>query len=631
MILWIALALFIVALCVLFQKRFEEMLAPVVSGAVLICYVLAMFRALHAFVWIAVALAAVGLCTCLWQAVRKKGKSFLRSFVANVLTPGLVCFLLVVGVIIVAALPHKVTHTDEIYVWAMQPLSFFFRDGFSGAITHLSPRFMTYTPGVHLFQWIAMAAHGEWNEGFLFLGLWLMYAAMLLPLTRHLTWKKAWWIPVYAAAMLLFPAIFTGEAYQLLRVDAALGLCLGYAAIQAWQFATQAAQRKFYGITLSLGLALLVLVKQPGIGWALFPMLLLVLVDAPKRGIKQSLKSAAMIFALPLATFLSWQLFCSVTGMTGQHMNALAQNAEQLAQGQMAVSSQDLLGLCAALFTAIATGSLDLGDVSFRLPQLGWLLAFLIFPYLLYRLGKMEKKTMRRLVILLSVGYALYIIVFYAALLTVFRPEWHSPVAQEQVEPLVSNIRRYGSALWYALLMLFAFIGMAPAEQAEQPKKDAEARKTLYFCRFAACLLALVILLGINWTVLSENLIPEKYSPNHIPEEMEILLMNAIWRDGIEDPEAIVMLASDGYPNNREWLQYALAPIKLSMPYDSDLSVEDFQRLLKNHNIQYFVSEGTENELYFMASECAEDGYIEAYTVYEVAWDGDEAALISYY
>jgi len=628
MILFVALCLLVVELCIICKQQFENTLPVVAAAAVLVCYGLAMFQALAWFEWVVLATDAAGLGWCAVQVVLGRGRKLLGEGLRNIVTPGLLCFALVAALFVAAALPHRVSHTDEVYVWAIQPLSIYYHQGFVGALLNLSVRFMTYTPGMHLFQWIGLAIHGEWSEGVVFLWLWLFYAIMLLPLTRRLTWKKAGWMPVYAVAIILLPAVFNAEAYRILRVDAALGLAVGYATVMAWRFATEAENRSFNGIATALALALLVLVKQPGIGWAIFPVAIALLAGKRVRGLKANIKEAAVLFALPLLTFLSWNLFCALAGLTGQHIETLQSNLTNIVSRQYSVSGGDLLALLNALVISVTQGSASIAGGVLTVPQIAWPLIFITFAIVLHRYGQLDRQTTRRLIALLAVCYVAYTGAFYAALLVVFRPEWTSPVDLAKMVPFMDNMQRYGCGIWYALLMLLSYIGTAP-RAATVPEPPQAARKNQWPARGLALLLAVVALVGIQWDVIIANLVLGRYEPGTLAEEMDGIQANSFWAEEIEDPNAVVLLASDNYPNNRLWLQYALAPLKLVMPYQTGLSAVDFEALLRDEQINYFVSEGTENELYQLASAYAPDKMLDEYTMYAIKWQGDDLSLVA--
>lgn len=615
MLLVALLFLLTLELCLLCNKRFEELLPPVASAAVLLCYVLAMFRALPLFQWAVTAGCFFCLLGLAVQAARGK-MPLLRRALDVVLTPGLLCFLAIVALYWVSAAPHRVFHTDDIYEWALQPLSLYYRNGLVGPALHLSPSFMTYTPGMHLFQWIGLAAYGEWNEGVLYLWLWVLYAAFLAPLFRSVTWKKAWLIPACVLAAVLLPALFDADAYDNLRVDVMLGLCLGYALIQGWRLATEDGNRLFHGVSMALALSLLALLKQVGLGWAVMAFCLLLLLGNPQRSRKKRLAEGLWVVALPVAVSISWAVYCGINGLSGRHSTALSENTRMLFSGQLALGPV-LLESAKALAAATLRGPL---------PLLLLFALFAGFPVLLWFMRKIDRRAMGRLMIYIAVVAILFVGLFFFFMLTAFDVGAEGPVKAEMLQSLFDNIQRYGCALWYGLLMLYIHILTRPG------LADGRALQAKPWLKRGSAILAaccgLLLLANTNWATLNKNLIPGHYTENETSAALDDLVSASFWTDEIPEPQnAVVLLASDSYPYNRNWLQYALAPIKLVMPYDTGLTEERFAALVKENNIQYFVSEGSENELYGAAMAFGEDGYLDPYTVYAVQWQDGQLHL----
>ena len=602
------LLVFTLELSLLCRKRFEVLLPVLAGAAVLVCYGLAMFRALPAFLWVVSAAALLGLFAVTTRTLQQK-RHFVRDLFDYALTPGLLCFVLVVAGMAFSAQPHRVYHTDDLYEWALQPLSLYFRDGFVGPSLHLSPDFMTYTPGVALFQWMGLAIYGGWNEGIASLWLWLAYAVFLLPFTDRITWKKAWQVPLYAVAILLLPALFDADAYAILRVDVLLGICLGYTLVTAWRIAAGDKDRRFLSVSLSFALSFLVLVKQTGIAWLLIPTMILLAF----RQHGHSLKKAILPLLLPLAVFFSWVLFCQLTGLRGEHTSALADNAGKLFSGQI-VTAQDAWALLGAVCVSFFRGTV---------PLVALAVISVVSPLLLAGFGRLALPTAKRLSLWVGVSMFAFVLMFYVAMLTVFRSGWTSPVDAAGIVPLMDHVRRYGCALWYALLMLFVYLSITP-----NPSLMPAKQKTQLVSALLAGACCILVLSGVDWRALTMNLVPGRYVENPVSAELDELTDASSWAGDLPDPQnAIVLLASDSYPANRKWLQYTLAPLKVVMPFQTEWTEDEFVDLLQKNDIQYFVSEGTENNLCQIAAEYAEDGLMEDYTVYAVNWEDGTPVL----
>jgi hypothetical protein len=612
MLLIISLAFCALEAPLIFRKKFEILLPSIAAVAVLLCYVLSMFQALNVFCWVACAFAAAGLLWLTIQAIHVRHLPLGADWFGLVFTPGFLCFILLAGIYALSAAPHRVYHTDDIYEWAIQPLSLFAHNGLVGPLQHLSPRFMSYTPGMALFQWIALDVCGEWSESAIYFALWLLYAILLIPFTSRIPWKKAWLAPVFVLCAVILPAAFNADAYANLRVDTAVGVCLGYAVTLGWQAVKSKSDRRFFAVSFSLSLALLALLKQDGIAWALLPLSLSFFLGLKEQRVGRRLAKTALIAALPVATTLSWLLFCHFTGLQGQHTAALASNLSQLFSGQL-VSAADAAAMLKSVGCAALRGAF---------PPALWAVVFTGMPIVLALCGKLSGRTARRLSLWAMVGIACFFLGFYTAMLTAFRSSWSSPVDQTAIQPLLDNIGRYGCALWYAFLMLCLTILLSPAEMKAARSSHARCGSLLA----GAC--GLLLLFGLSWGTLANNLLPSRYVENDVTSELDELA-NSFWTDELPNKaDAVVLLASDSYPYNRGWLQYALAPIKLITPFETDLSQADFIRLIQENSVGYFVSEGTENKLFTLALAFAQEGELEDYTVYAVQWDHGEPQLV---
>jgi len=160
MLFMISLFCVLAFLCILFKKRFEQLLAPFVCVLMLIAYALAMFQGLRWLCWITYAGAALGIIWVVSHSIRGRA-AWLRLTVQYFFTPGQLCFIILVVVYCLGSQSHIVTATDDIYYWAIEARSIFAHHGLVDAARHLSPRFMTYAPGMQLFQWLGLTVLGE--------------------------------------------------------------------------------------------------------------------------------------------------------------------------------------------------------------------------------------------------------------------------------------------------------------------------------------------------------------------------------------------------------------------------------------------------------------------------------------
>lgn len=621
MLLLISLLVLLAALPVLFKKRFEVLLPPFVCGLILLCYGLALFGKLSWCPYILCALALTALGGVGVGAARKKEWAQLpHRLLAYFFTPGFACFLLLAGVFYAGAMTHFVYHTDDIYYWGIEVRSLFAHGGLVDAVHHYSPRFMTYTPGMQLFQWIGQSILGEWNEGLLFYQLALFYMVFLLPFAQRISWKKAYWIPVFLLFAILLPLLFNGNAYSMLRVDTALGICLGYALMQVWSL-RGGQNTTFHLVCLALSLSVLLLVKQIGMMWALVALGLFFVVRPRKQpGVK--LLPLLLSIALPVLVCASWFVFCQGKQLSGVHVRQTSTGFASLLQGTWTPPPGFAL-LPSTIWQALTVPIRSHSDMGFQIlevPKIYWMLAFMALPMLLCWLQGRSRREMGRLTLWVVGCMALFLLSFGVSFMTTFYPETEGFTGEHWIS-MHFLLERYAAPLWIGMAVLLGFLW--------QEQSPAGGRSHTPY-RLAGACVALVLLLSSPWGNLFQNLLPENYlASNPSPEERYIFEAENGWVSDLEAPEdAIVLYGVEPYPFKGELLQYALMPAKLLYIF-GDISQEEFTAKLQYDQVTHLVCMDENNTVYENALPFTEDEWLECNTVYTVNWE-DGTPLISY-
>ncbi len=589
--LFLSLLVVALALCALCRRRFEVLLPGFAGGLILVCYLLALFQGLGLFPWLSY-LAALGWM--LAQVLTGRGRELGRSLLAHALTPGLAAFGLLALLFILTMGEHVVWATDDLYYWAVQVKGLYAQQGLVDGIHHLAPRFMTYTPGMQLFQWIGVAMAGEFSEGTLYMGLALFYAVFLLPFGQGITWRKAYYLPLLLVFCLGVPTVIFRDAYAMLRVDTALGVCLGSALCQAWSLDKKASWVDC--AILALTLTTLVLVKQVGAFWALLPMALLFW---PKRA--GSVPQRLFLVGLPLAAVGSWYLFAHVAGLTGQHMRNLTWGLEAFSQGSYA-APQALEHLPATLWNALLYRN---GSSWPGVPMLLWAAVVILFPALT-ALGEGERRgPLTRLSLWWTCCFGLMLAAFGAIFATAFIGEFDAFV-DGTLENMHYLLERYLGPFFLGGLLMAVHLGM-------KSPRFPKARLPVA----VACLALLV-----SWGQLYQELVPSAYA-REAPRDIAIYQEENFWVEDVEDLEdplgAVILYGINPTPFRPEFLQYPLAPVKIVTLY-GDIDEAYFLALLQGYGITHVLCVDDANPTYEAAVAFTEDGYLDTYTLYQVDW-----------
>jgi hypothetical protein len=395
LLLLLSLAVVAVVLCMALRERFAFVLPVLASAAVLLLYPLAMADALAAFPWLLYAAALLGLGWVAWAAAHGRGAALFTALRTFVLTPALLAFVLLAALLIGGQRAHGATAPDELRYFAIEAKSLFAQGGLANRALHLTQPFQAHPPGMQLFQWLGAVVASACGDGLLFSMLNVFYAIYLLPLAACITWRRVWLLPLYLLLAVALPTAVSRDAYAMLRVDAATGVCLGYCLVLVWRQCRSAKVSAFDAISLGLGLFVLALLTQAGIVWALMPVTLLLL---QWRGFERPVRAARWLaVAAPLLAFGSWQLYCLLDGLPSLFATGLRQTVALW--GAAAQSSAALGALPAALWRAASQvligGEGGVPSPLFGLPLIGWAIVLPLLPLLLALVGR---HTVRRMV-----------------------------------------------------------------------------------------------------------------------------------------------------------------------------------------------------------------------------------------
>lgn len=584
---WLAAALIGFTLCV--RRRMEETLAPFICGVMLLLYGLSIFQTLDLMHVIAPAAAAVLCAAGVWRSVKKP----VSKTLGLIFTPGMLCFVITSAFLVWCSREHVVHSTDDIYYWSIQAHSIFAHGGLTDAAQHLAPRFMTYTPGMQLWQWIGLTVHGEWSEPVMYAMLWIFFMAFLAPLTRRITWKKAYWTPLAAVLMVCVPTLMNIDAYDMLRVDTALGLCMGYAMMQAYALWRDEKAGRWEMGCFALALCALVLLKQIGIAWAAMAMAFAWLMFSSRNGLKR--RQLALACAAPLAVFASWKLVCEALQLSGMHIESAAGQVSQILEGTW-TAPQWLGQMPRAIWAAMTT------DPGHGLSMLVWLVVLLAVLWMLSRRTAQGGRAMGWsivCVVLFVVGYA---VVLVASIIT------GDSQSMNNVVFFSALTQRYGCPLPMGLLML-AWVWLLDLAGAKDSKRQ----------RVLLAVFTVLVLCCTRWGCMIDAFVPSVYAEKTGELAYDTELSENFWVDELEGQEpAIILYGTEYQPYIAERIQYVAAPHKIIVAFGHEMEEDAFLELLEEKKITHIVCMDDMNAVYENAMNYTEDDWLDVCTVYTV-------------
>lgn len=385
-------------------------------------------------------------------------------------------------------------------------------------------------------------------------------------------------------------------------------MCLGYALVQAWYACREkngCGERLCY---FALALCALVLIKLSGMAWVLMAIaFVLVARSLSQNSIR--LRPVMVAAAAPVMILLSWLAFCSANGLTGMHAESLMEQVEALESGQSGVEAA-LSRLPGAIWGAMTyvpqvTGFKQLG-------VLGSIVLTLLAPIAL------GKKRGIRLFLWALTCHVLFLVGYALSVVSLFYNE--SGALLDNADFGYSVLMRYHCPLMMGLFILWLVLLWENRGFIEQ---------TGHFALTAVVGIAFtsVVLLGAPWREVEQTFFVRSEEVTQFEERTVTYLMENFWTDMLEEPEnCVVAYGVASLMSRVEFLQYALAPVKLVIPQE-ELDTQPFEEWLRSIGATHVVCMDENNSIYNNALACMPDGWLDIAIPYAVRWEDGSLIL----
>lgn len=472
----------------------RETLVDVVPVAVcllvLLLYGLSFANALPAIDFLAV-FGCFLIAVFYLKRTREERHDFLSYCLTELKKPCTVTALAVLIAVPVLTGSKAVTWWDDYNFWATDVKSLFYLNGFAGKYENVAPEFGDYPPGTQMMKWWFLhMCPAYFKEGLMFAGYYFMNLAFLVPLLKHLKKRNVLLMILMAAALWLFPSCAEVFGYDGCCADLTMAVIYGAYLVSVTDRKNHSSL--FYYGRLSLFLMVLVLCKNVGFLWVAFGLLFLYGYHALMSGKQRKSAGTGTISGLSLpqtagkaektgiilVTFFpvfieaTWLLFC----LLNRRVAKLTGTALHMAAGSVNVPEvqQEMVN---AYFTAFLRYPLHRWSTfAIDLSPLALYLLLLLFVFLLYKGGRIEKKQGIYIGGFLAVSGICFYAVNLLSHLTIFAVE------TQYLEPfgMVSSIERYGAPFTLGGLYLIADLTMRKKDtefEAPGGVKGREAQK----------------------------------------------------------------------------------------------------------------------------------------------------------
>ncbi|MGN1179628.1 MAG: hypothetical protein ACI4SD_00335 [Suilimivivens sp.] len=443
-------AFFILLLYIAYKEKeaITDVIPVAVCLLVLVLYGLSFINGLKLSDYLAVLVCVLAVLFYFRKAGEER-EAFTDFVFKELKKPGTIMAIILLAAVPILVGKKAVTWWDDFNFWATDVKSIFYLNGFALKYQNVAPEFGDYPPGTQMMKWWFLHMNpSKFSEGLMFAGYYFMNLAFLTPLLGHLKKRNVPIMILIMAALWLFPSCVEVFSYDGCCAD--LTMAVIYGAFLTSVVDRQEHGERFYYGRLTLFLMVLVLCKNVGFLWVAFGLLFL--YGYHGFVLKRFHKGMIAVTVFPVLTEGSWLLFC----LLNRRVAKLTGAAVQMATGSMNVPEvqKEMIN---AYFTAFfryplhrwSTFAIDLS------PLLLYLL-LLLFVFLLYKRGKIERRQGVFAGIFLAVSGVCFYAINLLCHLTIFAVE------TQYLEPfgMVSSIERYGAPFTVGGLYLTADLAM---------------------------------------------------------------------------------------------------------------------------------------------------------------------------
>lgn len=392
------------SLMLIFRRNFSEVIGAVILLIGILLYLSGLIVNVEIGIRICQGLAVLGGCYLLYCLL--SGKAELKEMISW----GSVAVLAFLVFVIVYNYNTILTESDEFSHWALAAKDMFYSNMLSShAGTTVS--FTRYPPFMALLQYVFLYFNGVFSVKFLFIAYQFSGFCLLITWLDGKKKRNGFQKTVIILITALFPLIFYSRYYNLIMIDAFLGIVFAYV-LYCFFFDDL---NIFNILRIAEGLIALVLTKEMGIvlaGIACLVFLICVIKE------KKALREAVAIIGvgiLALAAFGSWQLYCA--------MNASNLNETALISAMQMISDGNAMGNNGnALFAIKVLLNILLQMVeNIKIGSFSVVVFLAVLLLIVYWVdSKKNKQLFFSRVLFLCIGICLYLMVLFYLYLTVF-------------------------------------------------------------------------------------------------------------------------------------------------------------------------------------------------------------------
>ena len=255
------------------KKRIEQAIPISVVVIAIIVYLFGMFDNLRLGVTATEIIAVMQVGVLLFHLCREKEINTIKEKIKNIITPGVVIYIILSIMFIVINKGRIFGDYDEFNHWARIIKNMFLYNTY-GTNPESVVTFNEYPPFTAIFQFLFLAVKNIYSEDVIITAKCILYLSIIIPVTKNIKWDKSLKNAILIIPMILFvPMIFYKNFYLEILVDGTLGIMFGTCIFYAFQ----EEELNFKYINIFTMLTMMSLTKTSGIALAVLAMIIILL------------------------------------------------------------------------------------------------------------------------------------------------------------------------------------------------------------------------------------------------------------------------------------------------------------------------------------------------------------------
>lgn len=590
------------------EKKMVETIPVVFSVLILALYVLAFFNRM----WLIDYLSLSGVLAGIFFLGRERQS---QKFARQLLEPSFLIFAAVTAVGMVLVSARGVAYFDDFHFWAVDIKSIYSLQGYAAKGFNCAAAFGDYPPAMQLVAAWVMHCLGEFREGYITCGYFLILQVYMAPLLARVPRRADVCLGAFIWMFVLFtfgPNILEGYS-----PDPLMGMM--YGAVLVLVCSGKENTDSFDYFNIASVLSVLILTKSIGIQWAIFAV---VFMAGQMYFQKRRLQFRHILWMLlPLCTWLSWYLFCKLFDRTTY---LVANLQAETSDGLFRVFESDLFksygkelfhSFVAALFRKQQSGILGIG-----LSTVFCFAAFLVVILIFRKIQLLNTSEFRWVL-----GFtALSGIIEYGILLvsveTMFLAEYGN---YTNVDNMVLLVKRYGCPYVIGTTMLLLHILFQRLDRICLSKDSGPAKKSA--CRVWLAVIAVSIAIA-PVSAIWERYVSYREAPWLLEREpaeryanypVVLRILDTI-DTAREDGNQKILLITDGNVSfDPLVVQYYAAPFPVVVENGANGRVMEWNSLLRYYRCTAVCFVGDDTDGIFLSGiETAEGDPVVPYTIY---------------